>query len=44
VFEMMGIKPFVTAVPEVKQTVKPESAGTSGGKSATQFDGLRHIH
>lgn len=44
VFEMMGIKPFVTAVPEVKQTVKPESAGTSGGKSVTQFDGLQHRH
>jgi hypothetical protein len=44
VFEMMGIKPFVTAVPEVKQTVKPESAGVSGGKSAAHFDGLRHVH
>jgi hypothetical protein len=44
VFEMMGIKPFVTAVPEVKQTAKPESAGASGGKSAAHFDGLRHVH
>jgi hypothetical protein len=44
VFEMMGIKPFVNAVPEVKQSAKPESAGASGGKSARQFDGLRHIH
>ncbi|MBP7370771.1 MAG: amidohydrolase family protein, partial [Arenimonas sp.] len=44
VFEMMGIKPFVTNVPAVTQSAKPESTGASGGKSATQFDGFRHIH
>ena len=42
VFEMMGIKPFVSTVPEVQQTTKPESASASGGKSTAHFDGLRH--
>ncbi|MBP6299379.1 MAG: amidohydrolase family protein [Arenimonas sp.] len=44
VFEMMGIKPFVSTVPEVQQTAKPESASASGGNAASHFDGLRHIH
>lgn len=44
VFEMMGIKPFVTAVPEIKQTAKPAAAGASGGNTATQINSLRHIH
>jgi len=44
VFGMMGIKPFVTATPEVQQTAKPQAAVGSGGKSQAQFDGIRHVH
>ena len=44
VFGMMGIKPFVDNVPEVKQTAKPEAAAGSGGKAGAHYDGLRHVH
>ncbi len=44
VFGMMGIKPFVQNVPEVKQTTKPAVEAGSGGKSHAHFDGLRHVH
>jgi Amidohydrolase family len=44
VFGMMGIKPFVENVPDLKQTAKPAAAGGSGGKAGAHYDGLRHVH
>jgi imidazolonepropionase-like amidohydrolase len=44
VFGMMGIKPFVENVPEVKQTAKPAPTAGSGGKAGAHYDGLRHVH
>ena len=44
VFGMMGIKPFVTAVPEIKRSSKPEAASGAGGKTRAHYDGVRHTH
>jgi imidazolonepropionase-like amidohydrolase len=44
VFGMMGIKPFVSAVPEIKRSAKPEAASGAGGKTRAHYDGIRHTH